>query len=73
MRCQGTGARCHLLQARDGSNDGREETGLVPSDSSTGPVDEQWAAMCGDEPGYGAMSGAWDKEPQCALVNYSMG
>lgn len=50
MRHQETSGRCHLLQASDG---GGEETGLMPNDSSTGPVDEQWAAVCGDEPGHG--------------------
>lgn len=57
MRRQGTGGRCHLLQARDGSN-GRKgkETGLMSSDSSTGPADEQRAAECGEEPGCRVMS-----------------
>lgn len=49
--------RGHLLQARDGSNGGKgEETGLMSSDSSTGPADEQRAAECGEEPGCRVMS-----------------
>lgn len=56
MRCQETGGRCHLLQARDGSNGGKEETGLMSSDSSTGPADEQRAAEYGEEPGCRVMS-----------------
>lgn len=47
---------------QDGSDGRGEETGLMSSDSSTGPADEQRTEVCAGEPGCGVMSwgmGQW--------------